>query len=87
MSKQATYDFTDRAWGHNFMILELIDGGKQIRVAGWGEQIVKNDFLILPNGPEGTTRYLVLDIKYEVDPPDMWFATLEFSPRPENDHV
>lgn len=87
MPKQATYDYTHRAWGHDYGILELMDGGKRLRVYGWGEQIVENDFLILPNGHDATTRYLVLNIKYTDDPPDMWFATLQFSPRPENDHV
>lgn len=75
-----THDYTDRSWGHDYFILTVIDKGQQLMAGGWGNGISQSDYLILSNGA-GTTRYLVEKIRYEYDPPDMWFATLKFAPR------
>lgn len=80
MKTSVTHDYTSPVWGHRVEVIKIIDGGKQLRVAGFGQGISVNDFLILENAG-GTTRYLVQAIEYKRDPPDMWFADLTFTPR------
>lgn len=80
MTETKTHDYTRRAWGHNFSIIKIFDGGMRLSMMGWGHGISKGDFIILPNEKE-TTRYLIKSIKYKNDPPDMWRATVEFAPR------
>lgn len=75
------YSGTARRWGHDVSITKVIDGGQQLRAAGWGHGIEAGDFLILDQGKSNTTRYRVKDIEYQLDPADMWFATLDFAPR------
>lgn len=75
-----THDYTQRTWGHDFYIKEVIDGGMSLRIGGWGSGIEDGDYLIFPNKNE-TTRYQVGSIKYMRDPPDMWFADVVFAPR------
>ena len=75
-----THDYTRRAWGHNYEITQVIDGGLNLSMCGWGNGIRKGDFLILPNGNE-TTRYQVKSIEYYNNPPDMWKASVKFAPR------
>lgn len=75
-----THDYTDRKWGHDFGVHEVIDQGRKLKLFGWGKRILPGDYLILPNGVH-TTRYQVEDIIYENNPPDMWWATVNFSPR------
>lgn len=77
---QKTHDYTQRFWGHDFAIHEVIDKGRKLRTSGFGRGIREGDYLILPN--EGhTTRYQVENIEYMLDPDDMWFAGLVFAPR------
>jgi hypothetical protein len=53
--------------------------------AGWGLGISGGDFILMkrPDGREA--RYAVEAIRYYVDPPDMWSATLVFAPRPRQE--
>ena len=75
-----THDYTRRSWGHNFTITEIFNGGMWLDMMGWGHGLSKGDFIILPNGNE-TTQYLIKDIEYKSNPPDMWRAKVEFAPR------
>jgi MioC protein len=77
---QKTHDYTRRTWGHDYATMAVIDGGRRLRLSGWGHGIKVGDYLILPNG-NGTTRYRVDSIDYRMDPPDMWFAEATFAPR------
>jgi hypothetical protein len=76
----ATHDYTRRSWGHDYSITEVIDGGKRLRMMGWGRGIAAGDYLVIPNG-DSTTRYEVEKIDYRSDPADMWFAEAQFAPR------
>lgn len=77
---RTTHDYTQRYWGHDYVIMELIAEGQKLKTCGWGNDIKKNDYLILENNGN-STRYRVKEIRYENDPRDMWFATLGFAPR------
>lgn len=79
-SEPTTHDYTRRHWGHDYGIRKVFSGGQQLEAFGWGSGISEGDFLILQNG-DGTTRYQVAKIKYELNPRDMWFADLTFAPR------
>jgi hypothetical protein len=74
-----THDYTVRSWGHDY-IFEPLDDGVRGRMQGWGRGITPGDYLLLQHG-NGSTRYRVKDIEYKADPPDMWFATVVFTPR------
>jgi hypothetical protein len=76
-----THDYTKRTWGHDYATVNVIDGGQQLRLSGWGSDIHDGDYLIIRNG-NGTTRYRVDRIEYRMDPADMWFADVTFAPRP-----
>lgn len=76
-----THDYTKRTWGHDYTTLSVIDGGKRLRLSGWGRGIEAGDYLLLQNDG-GSTRYQVESIEYRMDPPDMWFAEVRFAPRP-----
>lgn len=85
-----THDFTNRCWGHDYVIHKVIDGGNKLSMSGWKDGIAKGDFLIMSNneGPKGsntTTRYKVDSIRYLGDPPDMWHAEVSFAPRTEKE--
>ena len=77
-----THDYTKREWGHDYFIDHVLDGGIRLRGGGWGSGIEEGDYLLMRNGA-ATTRYRVAEVKYMRDPPDMWFATLDFAPRKE----
>ena len=79
-SSPQVHDFSRPAWGHSVEVLDVIDGGLRLRVAGWGGDVRDGDLLILPNGG-GTTRYRAQATRRAADPRDMWFADLVFTPR------
>lgn len=86
MPELRTHDYTRRCWGHNYEIVQVIDGGQQLRVAGWGPlagpRIAEGDYLLLQGKePGSSTRYQVAKIEPQMDPGDMWFADLDFKPR------
>ena len=80
MSK--THDYTAPAWGHDYVIHEIIDNGNTLKMMGWGTGLCKGHFLLLRNGTE-STRYQVAEIEYFDDPRDMWRVTATFAPRTE----
>jgi len=80
----AIHDYTIRTWGHDYTVLEVKSGGASIRLSGWGNGLRDGDFILLQNG-DGSTRYLLRDVKYLYDPRDMWFAVGEFAPRSRED--
>ena len=81
MRDPVKHDYRRRHWGHDFTFTPLEDGlsGK---MHGWGLGIDEGDFLLLPTPNGGSTRYRVMVIRYETNPPDMWHATVRFDPRP-----
>lgn len=81
MREPRTHDYTARYWSHDFGIREVNTDGT-LSAFGWGRGIAEGDFLILPNNNR-STRYRVGQIRYEIDPNDMWFAILVFAPRKE----
>lgn len=82
---KVTHDYTNRFWGHDYTITEVIDGGKKLRAMGWGLGIRRKHFLMLQNkeSSNGVTRYQVDKIEYFDDPRDMWRAILRHAPRQE----
>lgn len=74
-----THDYTNQRWGHA-CAFEPIDGGLKGRAHGWGAGVAIGDYLLLPND-ESSSRYKVTRIRYVLNPPDQWFAELEFAPR------
>lgn len=77
------HDYTQRYWGHDFTFRPL-DSGQQGQMSGWGKDIHVGDTLLLPNGHENT-RYRIEQIRYELDPPDMWHARVSFYPRTQEE--
>ena len=75
-----THDISRKAWGCNYNVMEIRDGGMSIDLVGWHSGIKSGDFLLLKQD-DGTTRYLVESIRYCSNPVDMWFATASFAPR------
>ncbi len=70
------HDYRKGHWGHDAIVTQVSDGGQAVRVAGWGPGITEGDFLML----KGPSSYRVDAIRYESDPPDMWFATCTYAP-------
>ncbi len=79
-----TYDYTEanRRWGHNCFTMKVIDGGRTLKLYGFGHRMVVGDYLIMSHKTGETTRYQIEEIEYKSDPPDMWIATVKFAPRP-----
>lgn len=75
-----THDLSMQAWGRNYNVMNIHKKGMKVDLVGWCSGIKKGDYLLLRQG-DGTTRYLVDDIRYEGDPEDMWFAETSFAPR------
>lgn len=82
--KPETHDYGPgkRRWGHDYTIMAVHDGGKRLRLSGWGCGIRANDFLLLDNRGD-PTRYKVETIEYMINPRDQWFAEATFAPRME----
>lgn len=81
MVEPRTHDLSMRAWGRNYNILKIEDGGARIQIAGWATPRPDDgDFLILGNGGE-TTRYQAEKVETCGNPDDMFFAECRFSPR------
>jgi hypothetical protein len=77
-----THDFSTRCWGHNFTITEIKKGGRRIKGHMWvSPKLAVGDFLILPNGPDETTRYQVIKAHWVGNVDDMYFFTAKFAPR------
>jgi hypothetical protein len=75
-----THDLSGKSWGCSYNVMKIHDRGMRADLAGWQSGIKNGDFLILKQ-TAGTTRYLVESIRYESNPPDMWFAKVSFAPR------
>ena len=78
------HDFTHAKWGHHVGVLRTLDGGRELRVTGWGSPVPeRGDHVVLPEGDTGlgiAARYRVRDVRPAVSPADQWFATLDFAP-------
>jgi len=80
-----THDYTNRYWGHDYMITAIIDHGQQIKATGWGRGMKVGDTIILKNekSRSGESPYRITKIKYQKDPSDMWMLEGVFEPREE----
>lgn len=72
------FDFTFQCWGHAFNVTdrygEFIQFGTGFHEAIFGgHSITKGSFLLLKTA-KGVSRYLVLNIRWERDPRDMFWA-------------
>lgn len=76
-----THDYTTRGWGHDYSVREVIEGGKELTMYGWGYGLNKGDYLLLQDGKGGATRYRIREVSYFNDPRDMWSADVSFAPR------
>lgn len=81
-----THNYTNRAWGHDYIITKVENGGLQISLMGWGIGIKPNDYILLVSqssekGTNPDTRYQIDSIEYFPDPLDMWSAKAIFAPR------
>jgi hypothetical protein len=82
-----THDFGPgrRFWGHDYCVDKVVAGGQRLHASGWGHDgrmIQEGDYLLLEDkGGRRATRYQVQKIERVMDPPDMWFAQLSFTPR------
>lgn len=75
-----THDYRDRRWGHDYVIHRIYEGGMRLDMGGWGLGLRAGDYILM-NNASGETRYQIATIKYQDDPPDMWFAKAVFAPR------
>ena len=96
MSEPPTHDYTHEKRKRGvWAVLSHSPDFTMLDASGWGHGINVGDYLIVnqarrevsrylgkdqPEQP--TTRYRVEQINYMSDPPDQWFATLIFDPRP-----
>lgn len=86
------HDYRRGGWGHAANISEARDGGKKVKMHGFGTGIRPGDFIIKDNGRGGIASYKVDKIDYKRDPPDMWFASATWTPgvfgaRVDNDEI
>lgn len=84
--KPKTHNYTDRFFGHDYVITEVCDNGQKLNMMGWGHGISAGDYILLvrdeKNGTRADTRYKVETITYMADPKDMWTMVAAFAPRP-----
>jgi hypothetical protein len=81
-----THVYTSRYWGHDYVITDVRQDGKEISMMGWGVGISDGDFLLIESqskepGANPDTRYKVKSINYLGNPRDMWSMEAVFSPR------
>lgn len=74
------HDYRRRYWGHDYAILEVNNGGLDIKLIGWGFGISEGDSLLIAH-EHGEAHYEIESIEYKDDPPDTWFATATYAPR------
>lgn len=77
------HDYTKRGFGHDVVIRLAEPSGLRLNLTGWGPGLVSGDSIILPQKGGGSSRYRLVKVLYERDPPDMWNAEAEFFPRSE----
>lgn len=74
-----THDYRDgtRGYGHDITYTPE-RSGHVLRAMGWGHGLRRGDSVALtgPNG--GVSVYSIRDVDYQIDPADMWSATLDF---------
>lgn len=75
-----THDYTQLRWGHNIEFIRISDDGCQARIVGFGQGVGQDDYLVLANGPDQTTRYRITQFEQQ-RPNDCWSADIEFAPR------
>lgn len=72
------HDYTHRGWGHDYAIMTVTNGGQQLAASGWGRGIETGHFLMFTHPEGGNSIYKVDNIRYSLNPSDMWFADLSF---------
>jgi hypothetical protein len=82
-----THDYTQRYWGHDYVITDVHNEGQRLSMCGWGRGIKAGDYILLVSmrrpGENPSTRYQVDSIEYYNDPADMWRMEASFAPRPQ----
>lgn len=83
---QQTHDYTDRYWGHDYVITKVIEDGWHLKMMGWGRGINPGDYILIKSQSSDPlanpdTRYRVTWIEYFNDPKDMWKMDCWFAPR------
>ena len=68
--------------GVNAFVFKSKDGGQKITVSGWNSHLKwrAGDFVILEL-KDRSTRYKVTEMERMTNPPDQYFAEMEFAPR------
>lgn len=81
------HDLRRRGWGHNVEFLRRRDDGSWRVVLWLGERVRLGDHVVVRGRADGTwgdLRYLVIgDVKWQVNPGDMCFASLIYDPPQE----
>jgi hypothetical protein len=80
VDREQVHDYRARYFGHDYAFSPVPGtGGVEGTAFGWGVGITTGDILIFlgPNG--GGSLYRVESIRYEADPPDMWWAKLRYA--------
>lgn len=75
------YTRSNLYWGHNLGPWHTEDKGLHVSAMGIGSGIRENDFILVSTEGYDTTRYVVGEIHYRSDPPDLWKAELIYAPR------
>lgn len=88
-SDQTTHYFmsnTSPTWGHAIHLTDSPDNGMTWKCHGHSLVRMKvGDLVIMSRTAMESTRYKVTSVRYERDPPDQFFAELEFFPRKRNE--
>ena len=81
------HDYTQRGWGHDFMIMRHNEDWTEIKLAGWGSGLKQGDLLLLP-APDGkpALHWEITNVEYTKDPLDMWFVIIK-PYKPEVNHA
>ena len=59
--------------------MKVMNEGHNVRMTGFGTGICPGDYIIKSH-QGGVSTYRVDTIRYERDPPDMWFADCSYDP-------
>lgn len=80
--ERIVHNYTKRYWGHDYGIREVVGYGKELKLYGWGSGLKTGHCLLLEKeGDFAGTQYRIKDIRYELNPTDMWWVTAVYVPR------
>ena len=73
--KHKVHDYSQLVGGRDY-VFELLNGGIEAQMTGFGKGVKPDDCIILQHGCS-SYRYRVEDVDYYSDPPNMWMALLK----------